>query len=118
MNKKIFLVLFLLFGLVSFTSATIVTLPNPLCPSGSGSQGCIDSFPSLIQTITNYITTLITAIVVIVFIWAGILFVTSGGSEQKISTAKKMLLWAVIGTGIALAGQGLVAVITAVFGFT
>ncbi len=100
----------------NYAFADTITLPNPLCPGGSGSPGCVNSFPTLITTITTYIFTLIAGLAVIMFMWAGILFVTSAGSEQKITSAKRALFWAVVGTAIALAGQGLVAVITAVIG--
>ena len=123
MNNKAFLALIVLFLLATngyvlagTTSTTTITLPNPLCPGGSGSSGCVDSFPTLITTITTYIFTLIAGLAVIMFLWAGILFVTSAGSEQKVTSARKALFWAVVGTAIALTGQGLVAVITAVIG--
>ncbi|MEK7664186.1 MAG: pilin [Patescibacteria group bacterium] len=98
-----------------------IRLPNPLCLAGSSnpcvpSLTCICGFPDLITRIAGYIFTLIAGLAVIMFLWAGILFVTSAGSEQKVASAKRVLWWAVIGTGIAIAGKGLVAVITAVVG--
>ncbi len=91
-----------------------ITIPNPLCLSGS--SGCINDFPTLIKQITKYISGIVGSLAVIIFIWAGILFVTSAGNEAQLTKAKKALLYGVIGAGIALAGAGLVAVINAVLG--
>jgi len=103
-------------GLATFGSADTVTLPNPLCPGGSGSPGCINTFPDLVLTITDYITTLIAGLAVIMFLWAGILFVTSAGEPGKISTARRAAIWATIGIAVSLAGRGLVAVIQTIIG--
>ena len=108
--------LFSFLGFAGFAFAQIITLPNPLCPGGAGSPGCVQSFPDLITVITDYIFTLIAGLAVLMFIWAGILFVTSAGNEGRLGSAKKATWWAVVGTAIAIAGKGLVAVITAVIG--
>ncbi len=108
-NNFTFLIAFIVFlSLAGFAFA--ITLTNPL--SGSG----VNSFPELIKAITKFITGIIASLAIIMFVWAGILFVTSGGNEGRLSTAKKALMYAVIGTAIALAGEGLILVITAVIG--
>ncbi len=89
-----------------------VSIPNPLCLPGSAT--CVNDFPTLIKDITAYISGVIGSLAVIIFIWAGILFVTSSGNEAQLGKAKKALLYAVVGSAIALAGAGLVAVIQAV----
>ena len=128
-NNLVFLVSligFLIFA--SFVSAAIITLPNPLClippvppvgtPPGTciPSPTCICSFASLISAVTTYIVYLVGLIAVIMFVWAGILFVTSTGNPGKIEQARKAVIWAVVGLAIVLAGSGLVAVIQAVIG--
>ena len=120
MNKKLaFLLSFvILFGATSFVFADTVSLPNPLCPQGSGNPGCVDSFPTLIAQLTTYVTTIIGALAVLMFVWAGILFVTSAGNEERLGKAKKAMLWAVIGVAVSLAGAGLVLVVRNVIGTT
>ena len=41
---------------------------------------------------------------VLMFIWAGILFVTAAGDPGKIATAKKAVVWAIIGIIVAIVG--------------
>lgn len=111
--KKVFalLVCMTVLGSFALTAAAAISLPNPLCPNGAGSSGCVDSLPTLIQNITNYIFGVIGALAVLMFVWAGILFVSSGGNPGQITKARHALIYAVIGAAIALAGTGLVAVI-------
>lgn len=117
MKNLVFLILLIVF--LSFTNlalAATITLPNPLCLGGPGSPGCVDSFAVLIEKITDYILTVIEILAVLMFVWAGILFVTSGGNPGQITKARNALMYAVIGAIIALAGKGLIVVIKAVIG--
>ncbi len=109
-NNFIFLITFVVFlGLAGFVAADI-TIPNPLAGGG------VTDFPTLITKITEYVTTIIASLTVLVLVWAGILFVTSGGNEARLTKAKHALTYAVIGAAIALAATGLIAVIKAVVG--
>ncbi|OGZ69396.1 MAG: hypothetical protein A3F47_02075 [Candidatus Staskawiczbacteria bacterium RIFCSPHIGHO2_12_FULL_38_11] len=47
---------------------------------------------------------LFTGLVIIMFIWAGFLFLSAKGEPGKIDTAKKAMTWAVIGVVIAILG--------------
>lgn len=85
------------------TNNSVVTLPNPL-----GSTG---DFPTLIVKITEYIRNIIGGIAVLMFIWAGILYLTSGANPANVQKANKAVVYAIIGLGIALAGTGLIALI-------
>ena len=88
---------------INSASAQIV-LPNPL--------GNTSDFPTLIDKIATYIAGFIASLAVIMIIWAGILFITSGGSEHQVSKAKRALIYAAIGLAIAIAGKGLITLIT------
>jgi hypothetical protein len=82
--------------------------------STTSTAPCINDFPSLIAKISSYIIGVIGSLAVIMIIWAGILFVTAGANPSNVEKAKKVLLYAIIGIAISLAGAGLVAVIKAV----
>lgn len=104
--KKIFFVTSLI-AFFSFASSALaqsqggfLQLPNPLYP--------IDNLKDLVLRITSQLSLLIGSIAIIVFVWAGILFLTSAGNEAQIGKARKAVLYAVIGLAIALAGQALV----------
>jgi len=101
----------------SASSGFGINLQNPLCNSG-GVNGtlCLNNVSSVLSIILVYIRGIVLAIAVVVLIYAGFLYVTSGGEPSKIATAKKALLWAAVGIAIALAAEGLRDVVVAVIG--
>lgn len=117
MSKKIFLNIQLSILLILALPIAVgaITIPNPLCPQ-QGQQPCIDSFPALITNIIGYVLTVIGGLATIMFVWSGVLFVTSSGNPNKVDQAKKTAIYAVIGLAIALAGKGLILVIREVIG--
>jgi len=103
----IFLISFIIFlSLAGFVFA--LSLPNPL--------GTVDSFQSLISGITLYISTVIGALAVLMFVVSGIQFVTSAGNPGRIDQAKKTAIYASIGAVIALAGAGLIELVRMIIG--
>ncbi len=56
------------------------------------------------------------AVVFLMFIWAGILFVTAHGDPTKVSTAKKTVIWAVIGVVVGVLAFSAVETIKAILG--
>ena len=83
MNKKIlFIVLFLLIGVFPI----IALAANDVAP--------------IVTRIKNMFVSIGTAIVIIGWIIAGILYLTAAGNPEKIGIAKKALVAAVIGTAL------------------
>jgi len=66
---------------------------------------------ALIETIGNWIFTILLGVVVIILILAGFFWVTAGGNSENVKKASDMLRNALIGIAIALGAKGLVAVI-------
>lgn len=105
MNKKIisaiiFAQLFCLPALVLADGATLS--PPPGVPT---------SFPDLLLKIAQGVGELVASLAVIMIIWAGILYLTSGGSPEKINKAKAALTYAIIGIIVGLAATGIVQII-------
>src|SRR6185295_13923407 len=99
------LVVCLSFGgfVVAADSAPTITFPNPLCPGGAGSENCINDFSALIAAVTLFRSQDVGGgLAVIMFVWAGILFLTSGAKPENLGKAKNALLWGVVGVAIAL----------------
>ncbi|MFY9462459.1 MAG: pilin [Candidatus Sungiibacteriota bacterium] len=69
------------------------------------------SFTEIINAIANFAIIIVTPISVIVILYAGTLFMFSGGDVEKVKKAKHALLWAVVGLGIVLTGRGLIYII-------
>lgn len=106
-----------------FASADVISLPNPLCAGAQGqanpcvpSPTCVCGFRDLLARVSTFIFSVIGVLAVLMFVIAGILFVISAGDAGKVQKAKDMAIWAAIGVVVAFAGQGLIALVTAVIG--
>ena len=84
--------------------AKTITIPNPL---GSGGK----DIPTLINTIATWLLGIGSTIAVIIVIWAAFLFMTSGGNQVKVTTARKTLWYAIIGLAILLLAKGVTSII-------
>jgi hypothetical protein len=47
----------------------------------------------------------------LMYLWAGFQFLTAGGQDKKITTAKQTLIWTTIGVMVILAAKGIVIVV-------
>ena len=64
------------------------------------------------STIEEFLTGILSAVVIIAFpfvvlflVYAGFLFVSAQGNEEKLSTAKKVFLWTIIGGLLVLGAE-------------
>ena len=110
--KKYLSKLLILLLIISFFlpySVEGVTIENPLKAK---------TFWELIDNIINFIFYLAIAIAPIMFIIAGFYFITAAGDPEKINTAKKMILWTLVGLLIVMSAKGLIALFQEIFGIT
>ena len=92
--------------------------------TGGGSGGGIvltnpigvDTIPAVLDRIINFMIVLAGPIAVIMLIYAGYLFVVGGGSEEKVKTARRIILGVVIGIAILVLSKALVYVTCNVLG--
>lgn len=68
----------------------------------SAATGGTTSFKQLALNIVNFFLFFLGFIATIMIIYGGILYVTSGGEQEKIDKAKKILLYAIVGIIIIL----------------
>jgi len=109
LSKILFFLIFL-----TFTYAPFLALanggnnaPNRLewnVPDVSGAGNLLN----LINTIANYLLWIAVVTAPLACVVAALIFLTAGGNDRRISTAKKMLMWAVIGITVALVSKGIV----------
>jgi hypothetical protein len=95
-------------------------LPPPPPPPGP-TVGLINplfckDIPCVIDAIINFIFYFGITIFTLMIIIGGIMYITSAGDPQKISTAKRLLFWAVVGLAIILLAKGLISVIKNILG--
>jgi len=114
MRKYLSLILLI----VIFTPVLVNAQSTP-CPPGTV---CIenpleaDTFAELIDAIINIIFYLAIAIAPIMFIVAGFHFITAVGDPEKIKTAKRIILWTLIGLLVVISAKGLIMLFGEVFG--
>jgi hypothetical protein len=99
-------------------TTTNVTLINPLagvnCNSGASNGNCLVAF---LTNILQFVITIGAIVVTLMVVWVGYKFVVAQGNSEKISEARNMLLWTVIGALVLLGAQaislGIQATVTA-----
>jgi len=74
-----------------------------LVPQCEGSKCSTGDFVKLIDNVIKFLVTMLSVIAVIVMVYAGFLMVTSGGDENKWTTAKGLFTNVVIGIILVLA---------------
>jgi hypothetical protein len=65
----------------------------------------------LLNTIANWLLTILFIVAVIFIIIAGFYFVTAMGDPEKVKSARQFILYALIGVAVGLASKGLVLLI-------
>lgn len=82
-------------------------IPNPL-------KGGVTDFSSLVKIIAEWIFNLAIPIAVAMIVYSGILFLTAAGEPAKVTKAKDVLKYAVIGLAIILIGSGFITLIQSI----
>ena len=104
---KFIILLLLVSFLVPLTAeGFVVKIENPLAAK---------DFQELIDKLINFIFVLAVMIAPIMIIVAGFYFITAAGDPAKIETAKKMILWTLIGLLIVFCAKGLIMLFGKIF---
>ncbi len=86
----------------AWDSSTGVCIPtNTGLPDGGGGN---DPVPNIITNVMLWLLRIIGVIAVIAFVVSGIQYLTSAGNESQIETAKRNMLWSIVGVIVALSG--------------
>lgn len=91
----------------SIARAQGFNIENPLGPT-------ITTFADVINAIVYYATRIITPISVLMLLYAALLYLFSAGNAEKVTKAHRAILWALVGIGIVLVGQGWALIIRSV----
>lgn len=108
MKKRLFklLILLLLISVLVPSLTEGVEIDNPLKS---------DTFQEFIYKLIDFIFWLAIAIAPIMIIVAGFYFVTALGDPEKINTAKKIVIWTLIGLLIIFCAKGLIKLFEDIF---
>ena len=74
-----------------------ISFPNPLGTS---------TVNDLLVKLVYWLEVIVAPIAVIMIVYAGVMFILAKGDPQKVTTAKKILLYAVIGLAVVLINIG------------
>lgn len=109
-NKKIITLLSLiLIQLFLFNLTLADDLPSIQDPLGNR------DIPILVAAIIKYILGFVGVITLVMFIYGGIIWMTSGGSVERIKKGKDTLVWAVLGIGLVFFSYALVRFVLKAF---
>ncbi len=92
-------------------SSTLLLLPMMVSAAGDygigqnqGAGGSSADIAGIIQKIITFLLGFVGGLSVLMIIVAGIMYITSGGDEGRVDTAKKWLTYAIVGLVVALLG--------------
>ena len=110
MNKLAKKILFPVFAIAMFLSAKIeeasaqigINIKNPITTS---------DFGEIVENILLWLLSVAGVITIFMLVIGGIMYMTAGGDEQKVATAKKVVTWAIIGLGLILISYSIITVL-------
>jgi len=74
------------------------------------------TFTGLINSIIDFLFTISVIVAPILLVVAGIIFMTAAGDPTRVATARRMLMWTIVGFGMILISKGLVEVLRNILG--
>lgn len=89
-------------------------LLTPVLVFGQGPEPILthpDQVVGLLSSLLGYFWTIMGIIVIMMLLWAGFNFVTAGGDETKITKAKHMVQWSLVGIVVMLLSGGVMLLI-------
>jgi len=107
--KKLLLVGVPFGGIIFYTVALAAASqegwdPDALAGSIGGKGLSTRSVSEILLSVIDWALIIIGLLGVLTFIYAGYLYLTAQGEEDKISTAKRVVIWAVAGIAVAVLG--------------
>jgi len=103
LKTKIVLLTVLAFSLLLISISSAIDIENPLSKTSD--------IYTLVMKILDFLIILAIPLSAILIVYSGLLYITSAGNAEKIKTAQKTLIWALIGFAIVLIAKGVPAII-------
>ena len=117
MNQKtkriFFIIFFVCVSVIIFIPVVKAAVSSGCTEGGEGLQNPLNacSFEELVKDIATWFYYIMIPISAIMVLYAGALFMTSAGNEERIAKAKRALLWAIVGVAIILVNYGFIDLI-------
>ncbi|MCK4592213.1 hypothetical protein KAT63_02095 [Candidatus Parcubacteria bacterium] len=97
-----FLVLWSVLAANQAIAISSIYISNPIATS---------DFSVLVSNFLKWILSVAGALTLLMLVTGGVFYVTSSGNEQKIETAKKMIIWTILGLMLILASYSIIVVL-------
>lgn len=78
------------------------------CNGSTNSQQVSSSVAKIGRSVVNVFSAIIGVIAVIMLVYGGFRYITSGGATEKVGEAKKTLIWAIVGLIVVALAQVIV----------
>jgi len=100
-------------ALFSFLPTASAALINPGDSPGeiAAATGGESSIKALVLKIVNYFLAFLGIVAVLMLIYAGVTYITAGGAQDKVDSAKKIIMYALIGIIIILLSFAIVSTV-------
>lgn len=108
MNKKY---------IIFFTYLFLLILPLvSLAQTPQRNQVTLAGIATIIFNVVVFIWQFFLGLVIIMFIFAGVKFLTAQGNPAEVATARKFVLWGLVGVAVAILGFAAVATVRSILG--
>lgn len=107
MNKHYLFITFFIFLLAPFIVLAVIEIRNPLEA---------ETIPEIIEAIGDLIFYVGLALVTLMILIGGIMFITAAGDPQKVATARRLLFWTAIGAAVVIFAKAVTGIIAYILG--
>jgi hypothetical protein len=103
-------------GLCEGANLQISDNPGSVGSCSSNGESVTDKINRILKRIVNFLSAIIGVVAVIMIIFGGFRYITSGGSDNTVTSAKNTILYAIIGLVIVALAQLLVRFVVKLIG--
>jgi hypothetical protein len=103
-------------GLCEGANLHVTDNPGSSASCSSNGESVTDKVNRILKRVVNFLSAIIGVVAVIMIIFGGFRYITSGGSDNTVTSAKNTILYAIIGLVIVALAQLLVRFVVKLIG--
>lgn len=104
--------------IVSLSLLLVMFLTIPVCLAVGGGPTTMNDIVEYVENAAKWFTTIVLILGVFMLTYAALVWMTAGGDEDKLKSAKKWLIYAIVGIIVALLAWFIVGVVASFLGVT
>jgi H+/gluconate symporter-like permease len=102
-QKRLLPLIIIILVTILLLSHKVYAIDNPI--------GANTTITNVIDHIVNFAIQLVTPLSALMILIAGFLYMTGGGNPEKIKTAHKVLIWALVGIAVVLLAKSAILIV-------